>query len=97
MGLPQDNAEDYRQGSPITHAEGLKGNLLLVHGSGDDNCHAQGMEKLVDRLIELNKPFTLMAYPNRSHSIDEGKTTSRHLYGLMTRYLNDNLPAESKP
>ncbi len=97
MGLPQENAEDYKQGSPITHAAGLKGNLLLVHGSGDDNCHAQGMEKLADRLIELNKPFTLMAYPNRSHSIDEGKTTSRHLYGLLTRYLTDNLPAAPKP
>jgi dipeptidyl-peptidase-4 len=97
MGLPQDNAEDYKQGSPITHAAGLKGNLLLVHGTGDDNCHAQGMEKLTNRLIELNKPFTQMVYPNRSHSIDEGKTTSRHLYGLLTRYLNDNLSAGPKP
>jgi len=96
MGLPQDNAEGYKRGSPITHAAGLKGNLLLVHGSGDDNCHAQGMEKLADRLIELNRPFTLMAYPNRSHSIDEGKTPSRNLYGLLTRYLNDNLPAGPK-
>jgi dipeptidyl-peptidase-4 len=92
MGLPQDNAEDYRQGSPITHAEGLKGNLLIVHGSGDDNCHAQGMEKLVNRLIELNKPFSQLVYPNRSHSINEGKTTSLHLYGAMTRFLEDNLP-----
>ena len=97
MGLPQDNAKDYERGSPITHAAGFKGNLLIVHGSGDDNCHAQGMEKLADRLIEMNKPFALMAYPNRSHSINEGKTTSRHLYGLLTRYLNDNLPAGPKP
>ncbi len=93
MGLPQDNAEDYRNGSPITHAAGLRGNLLIVHGSGDDNCHAQGMEKLTDRLIELNKPFWQMSYPNRSHSINEGKTTSLHLYGLMTRFINDHLPA----
>lgn len=92
MGLPQDNAVDYQRGSPITHAAGLQGNLLLIHGSGDDNCHAQGMEKLVDRLIELNKPFTQMSYPNRSHSINEGKTTTLHLYDLMTRFLNDNLP-----
>ncbi|HEY1189037.1 MAG TPA: S9 family peptidase [Gemmata sp.] len=97
MGLPQDNAEDYKQGSPITHAAGLKGNLLLVHGTGDDNCHYQGIEKLADKLIELNKPFTMMAYPNRSHSISEGKNTSAHLYGLLTRYLNDNLPAGAKP
>jgi dipeptidyl-peptidase-4 len=97
MGLPQDNAEDYTRGSPITHVAGLKGNLLLVHGSGDDNCHYQGTEKLVDRLIELNKPFTLMTYPNRSHSIREGKSTTRHLYGLLTRYLNSHLPAGPKP
>jgi dipeptidyl-peptidase 4 len=97
MGLPQDNAEDYKRGSPITHAAGLKGNLLLIHGSGDDNCHYQGTEKLTDKLVELNKPFTLMAYPNRSHSINEGKNTSRHLFGLLTRYLNDHLPAGPRP
>lgn len=96
MGLPQDNAEDYKRGSPITHAAGLKGNLLVVHGTGDDNCHYQGAELLADKLIELNKPFTLMAYPNRSHSVNEGKNTTRHLYGLLTRYLNENLPAGPK-
>jgi dipeptidyl-peptidase-4 len=92
MGLPQDNAADYDRASPITHAAGLAGNLLVVHGSGDDNVHAQGTEKLVNRLIELNKPFTMMNYPNRSHSIDEGKNTSRHLFELLTRYLNANVP-----
>jgi len=97
MGLPQDNADDYQHGSPISHAAGLTGNLLLIHGSGDDNCHAQGMEKLVDRLIELNKPFTQMSYPNRSHSINEGKTTSLHLYELLTRFLNNNLPSNQQP
>ena len=97
MGLPQDNAEYYLKGSPITHAAGLKGNLLIVHGTGDDNCHYQGTEKLVDKLIELNKSFTIMPYPNRSHSIHEGKNTTRHLYGLLTRYLNDHLLAGAKP
>jgi dipeptidyl-peptidase-4 len=97
MGLPQDNEEDYQRSSPITHAAGLKGNLLIVHGSGDDNCHVQGMERLTNRLIELNKPFTLMVYPNRTHAISEGKNTTRHLFGLLTRYLNDNLPAGPRP
>jgi dipeptidyl-peptidase-4 len=92
MGLPQDNAEDYKQGSPITHAAGLKGNLLVIHGTGDDNT-----ELLANKLIELNKPFTLMPYPNRTHSINEGKNTTRHLYALLTRYLNDHLPAGPKP
>lgn len=93
MGLPQENPEGYRMGSPITFAEGLKGDLLLVHGSGDDNVHYQGTERLANRLVELNKPFELMVYPNRSHCICEGPGTSLHLYSLLTRYLGDKLPA----
>jgi dipeptidyl-peptidase-4 len=95
MGLPKENPEDYRQSSPITHAAGLRGNLLIVHGTGDDNCHYQGTELLANRLIELNKPFTLMPYPNRSHAINEGKNTTRHLHSLLTRYLKENLPTGS--
>ncbi len=79
MDTPERNPDGYQDGSPITHAEGLKGNLLLVHGTGDDNVHYQNSEALVDRMIELNKKFTMMAYPNRSHGISEGKNTSRHL------------------
>jgi dipeptidyl-peptidase-4 len=97
MGLPQDNADDYREGSPISHAAGLAGDLLIVHGTGDDNVHYQGTERLANKLIELNKPFTLMAYPNRSHAVSEGKNTTRHLYGLLTRYLTEHLPAGPKP
>ncbi|MBA4190225.1 MAG: S9 family peptidase [Planctomycetaceae bacterium] len=97
MGLPQENGEDYKRGSPLTHAAGLKGNLLVIHGTGDDNCHYQGVERLADKLVELNKTFTMMAYPNRSHSINEGKNTTRHLYGMLTRYFNDNLSAGPKP
>jgi dipeptidyl-peptidase-4 len=93
MGLPQENPEGYRMGSPITFAEGLKGDLLLVHGSGDDNVHYQGTERLANRLVELGKPFELMVYPNRSHCICEGPGTSLHLYSLLTRYLGDKLPA----
>ncbi|MFN7949369.1 MAG: S9 family peptidase [Blastocatellia bacterium] len=97
MGLPQQNEEDYQQGSPITFAEQLRGNLLIVHGTGDDNVHYQGTERLINKLIALNKPFTMMAYPNRSHSISEGRNTSRHLYELLTRYLRQNLPAGPQP
>lgn len=91
MGLPKDNAAGYKNGSPITHAAGLKGNLLIVHGTGDDNVHYQGVEKLMNELIALNKPFTVMPYPNRDHAINTGKGTSRHLYDLMTSYLRSNL------
>jgi dipeptidyl-peptidase-4 len=96
MGLPGDNADGYRRGSPITYAHQLKGNLLLVHGTGDDNCHYQGMEALINELIAHNKPFTMMAYPNRTHSISEGKNTTRHLYELLTRFLNEKMPASLK-
>ena len=91
MGRPSDNPEGYEQGSPITHAGGLKGNLLLIHGTGDDNVHYQNLERLVDRLVALDKPFTMMAYPNRTHSISEGEGTRRHLFELMTRFLEQNL------
>ena len=90
MGLPQDNEEGYRLGSPINFAEGLKGKLLLIHGTGDDNVHYQGTERLVNRLVELNKRFDLMVYPNRSHSIREGKGTTLHIYSLIARYLLEN-------
>jgi dipeptidyl-peptidase-4 len=92
MGMPQENAEDYKKSSPITFANGLKGDLLIVHGTGDDNVHYQGTETLINELIRLNKPFQMMAYPNRTHSISEGENTSRHLYSLLTRYLNEHLP-----
>jgi dipeptidyl-peptidase-4 len=92
MGLPSDNVEGYRKGSPIHFAHQLKGNLLLMHGTGDDNCHYHGVELLIDELIAHNKPFSMMAYPNRSHSISEGKGTTRHVYETLTRYLKTNCP-----
>ena len=91
MGTPQANPDGYLRGSPIHFAKGLKGKLLLVHGSGDDNVHYQGTERLINELIKLNKDFDMMTYPNRSHSIREGENTTRHLYGLLTRYLTKNL------
>ncbi len=91
MGLPIDNPDDYKNGSPVTFANRLEGNLLIVHGTGDDNCHYQGMELLINELVAHNKQFTMMAYPNRSHGIHEGKNTRRHLYTLLTRCLNENL------
>jgi len=92
MGLPQDNADGYRVGSPINFAEGLKGKLLIVHGSGDDNVHYQGTERLVNRLVELGKPFDLMVYPNRTHAISEGPGTSLHVHSLIARYFLEHLP-----
>ena len=95
MGLPAENDEGFRDGSPITHADGLQGNLLLVYGTGDDNCHYQNCELMVHELIKRNKYFSQVAYPNRSHSIEEGPNTRCHLYGTLTRYLLDHLPSHS--
>jgi dipeptidyl-peptidase-4 len=95
MGLPADNEEGYRLGSPITHADGLEGDLLIIHGTGDDNVHYQSTEQLIDKFIELNKTFDLMIYPDRSHSIDEKENTERHLYNLMTDFLHEKLPPNS--
>lgn len=92
MGLPDENAEGYRLGSSIAYADSLRGDLLLVHGTGDDNVHYQGTERLINALIKGNKQFSMMAYPNRSHGIFEGPNTTRHLYTLLTEYLTEHLP-----
>lgn len=97
MGLPQENVKGYQSGSPIHFAEGLKGKLLLIHGTADDNVHFQGTQKLINRLIELEKQFDFMEYPNRTHAISEGKGTRLHLHTLIARYLIENLPPGARP
>ncbi|MBI1937170.1 MAG: S9 family peptidase [Ignavibacteriales bacterium] len=96
MGLLPENDSIYVVGSPVTFAHQLEGNLLIVHGTGDDNVHYQGTELVINELIKNNKPFTMMAYPNRTHGIYEGENTTLHLFSLLTRYLNDNTPAGGK-
>ena len=92
MGLPQENKEDYETGSPLSHARNLRGNLLVVHGTGDDNVHYQGTEMLINELVKWDRQFQLMSYPNRTHGISEGEGTSRHLSGLFTAYLRAHCP-----
>jgi dipeptidyl-peptidase 4 len=92
MGLPNDNEEGYRLGSPITFADKLQGELLLIHGTGDDNCHYQTTELLINELIKHNKSFAMFAYPNRSHAIREGENTTRHLYQMITDHFLRTLP-----
>jgi dipeptidyl-peptidase-4 len=91
MGLPKDNADGYRRGSAINFAEGLAGRLLLIHGTGDDNVHYQGTERLINKLVALGKPFDVMVYPNRSHGIAEGPGTLAHVYQRIGRYFLENL------
>ena len=93
MGLPQAQRRRLQAGlARFTTPTGLKGDLLIMHGSGDDNVHVQGTERLVNRLIELGKPFDAMIYPNRSHSISEGPGTTVHVYRKIARYFVDHLP-----
>ncbi len=97
MGLPSENVEGYREGSPITYAHQLQGDLLVVHGTGDDNCHYATVEKLFDELIRHGKQFTMMSYPNRTHSIRERAGTTMHLRTLLTNYLQDHVPPGGRP
>lgn len=90
MGLPQENREDFVQGSPITYARNLQGKLLYIHGTGDDNVHYQNAELLVNELIKHKKIFQFMPYPNRTHSISEGEGTFEHLSALYTHFLREN-------
>jgi dipeptidyl-peptidase-4 len=92
MGLPQENRQDYVNGSPISHAKDLKGNLLVIHGTGDDNVHYQGTEMLINELVKYDKTFQMMSYPNRTHAIREGEGTSLHLMHLFTNYLREHCP-----
>lgn len=87
MGPPQETKADYIKGSPVTYAKNLRGNLLYIHGTGDDNVHYQNAEMLLNELIKYNKQFQFMSYPNRTHSISEGEGTTKHLRTLFTNYL----------
>ncbi len=96
MGLPQENLDDFVKGSPITYAKNLKGNLLYVHGTGDDNVHYANAEMLINELVKNGKQFDLMVYPNRTHGIYEGEGTSEHLSKLYSDFLRENCPGGEK-
>jgi dipeptidyl-peptidase-4 len=95
-GIPQENPEVYTEGSPITHAKNLEGNLLIVHGTADDNVHYQNAEALMVELIKHNKQFDVMPYPNCSHSIYEIEGATFHLFTLLTNYLMEHVEAGGK-
>lgn len=90
-GLLPDYEEGYRLASPITYASQLRGKLLLMHGTGDDNVHYQGSERLINELIKHNRRFDFMSYPNRQHAIKKGEGTELHMYSTMTDYFEEHL------
>ena len=91
MGDPKESYQDYVDGSPITHAKNLKGNLLYIHGTGDDNVHYQNAEMLANELIKHKKIFYMLPYPNRSHSIRENDALP-HVRLMFTDFLKKNCP-----
>jgi dipeptidyl-peptidase-4 len=93
MGLLEDNAKGYHDGSPINFAQNLEGNLMIMHGTADDNVHYQSFEMLVNKLIKHNKMFNMMSYPMRAHRINERENTSYHLRETMEVFWGKNLPA----
>jgi dipeptidyl-peptidase 4 len=90
MWTPDANSDGYRKSSVMTHVNTLAARLLLVHGTGDDNVHPQNTLNLVDALVQANKPFEMLLYPNRTHSITGGNTTP-HLYESFLRFLLEHL------
>jgi dipeptidyl-peptidase-4 len=91
MRTPQENPEGYDDNSPINFAHLLKGDYLLIHGTGDDNVHVQNSMRMIDALVEANKQFDYFEYPDRTHGISEGNKTRLHLYTKMTRFIEEHL------
>lgn len=91
MGLPDDNKVGYKEGSPLTHASKLKGNLFIIHGTGDDNVHYQNFEMLANELVKNNKLFHMMSYPMRDHSINQRENTTLHMRRSMGDFWKKNL------
>jgi dipeptidyl-peptidase-4 len=90
MRTPQENPEGYDLNSPLNYADQLKGKYLIIHGSGDDNVHVQNTMRMVDELIQADKQFEWMVYPDKNHGI-YGGNTRKHLYTKMTNFILENL------
>ena len=91
LRTPQENPAGYDENSPVNYAEKLKGNYLLVHGTGDDNVHVQNSYRMINSLIEANKQFEMFMVPDRTHGIYKGKNTRLNLYTKMTNFIQKNL------
>jgi dipeptidyl-peptidase-4 len=90
MTTPQENPSGYDDNSPINHVDKLKGDFLLIHGTGDDNVHVQNTMRMVEALIQADKQFEWMIYPDKNHGI-YGGNTRLHLYKKMTNFIHKTL------
>jgi len=96
MQTPQENASGYDDNSPVHFADQLKGDYLLIHGTGDDNVHVQNSMQMINALVEANKQFDYFTYPDRAHGIRKGKNTRLHLFKKMTTFIDRSLGEPSK-
>ena len=90
MRTPQQNPEGYDDNSPLSHAGDIKGRLLIIHGTADDNVHAQNTYEMTEKLVQAGVQFDMALYTNRNHGI-RGGNTSMHLYTKMTNFLKEQL------
>jgi len=90
MTTPQENPSGYDENSPINHVDKLKGDYLLIHGTGDDNVHVQNTMRIIEALVQANKQFEWMIYPDKNHGI-YGGNTRLHLYTKMTDFIDKTL------
>ena len=91
MRSPQENASGYDDSSPLNFVELLKGDYLLIHGTGDDNVHVQNSMQMINALVKANKEFDFFAYPDRAHGIYKGENTRLHLFKKMTTFIDRSL------
>ncbi len=90
MRTPKENQQGYDENAPLNHASDIKGRLLIVHGSADDNVHAQNTYEFTEKMVQAGVQFDMAIYTNRNHSISGGNTTM-HLYTKMTDFLKQQL------
>jgi dipeptidyl-peptidase-4 len=90
MGTPQENARGYDNGAPLNHVDKLDGNLLVVHGTSDDNVHFQNTVQLVHRLQQAGKQFDMRMYPGQRHGF-RGTAIKMNQYELFTEWLKEKL------
>ena len=90
MRTPQENPEGYSVGAPLSHAEGLEGELLIIHGTADDNVHPQNTLRMIAELEQAGKQFDMRLYPGQRHGV-RGRVLSVNLYEMMTRFLHRTL------
>ena len=96
MQTPQENAAGYDDNSPVNFADQLKGDYLLIHGTGDDNVHVQNSMQMINALVGANKQFDYFTYPDRAHGIYKGKNTRLHLFKKMTTFIDRSLGSKQE-